>query len=253
MAHQFKKKFGQNFLRDENLLKKIVSTAQIKNKHVIEIGPGEGGLTKYLVKEATMIKAYEIDESLKHTLEKLETINSNLEVIFKDFLSVENFDTKDTNIIGNIPYNITSPILFKILDIEHIISATFMVQKEFAERLSAQPNSKAYNALSVMMQLSFDVTYAFTVTKKVFYPIPKVDSAVITLKRTNSPNKELHAFIKDCFQQKRKTLLNNLFETRAINKSQTASFLEELGYSSQVRAEQIIQKDFIKLYSKTLT
>ena len=115
MAHQFKKKFGQNFLRDENLLKKIVSTAQIKNKNVIEIGPGEGGLTKYLVKEAAMIKAYEIDESLKHTLEKLETINPNLEVIFKDFLSVENFDTKDTNIIGNIPYNITSPILFKII------------------------------------------------------------------------------------------------------------------------------------------
>ena len=78
MAHQFKKKFGQNFLRDENLLKKIVSTAQIKNKHVIEIGHGEGGLTKYLVKEAAMIKAYEIDESLKHTLEKLETINPNL-------------------------------------------------------------------------------------------------------------------------------------------------------------------------------
>jgi len=253
MAHQFKKRFGQNFLRDENLLKKIVSTAQIKNQHVIEIGPGEGGLTKYLVKEAATIKAYEIDESLKHTLEELESTNPNLEVIFKDFLSVENFDSKDTNIIGNIPYNITSPILFKVLDIEHITSATFMVQKEFAERLSAQPNSKAYNALSVMIQLSFDVTYAFTVTKKVFYPIPKVDSAVITLKRTGSQNKDLHAFIKDCFQQKRKTLLNNLFETRAINKSQAASFLEELGYSSQVRAEQIIQKDFIKLYSKTLT
>jgi 16S rRNA (adenine1518-N6/adenine1519-N6)-dimethyltransferase len=128
-----------------------------------------------------------------------------------------------------------------------------MVQKEFAERLSAQPNSKAYNALSVMMQLSFDVTYAFTVTKKVFFPIPKVDSAVITLKRISSPDKQLHAFIKDCFQQKRKTLLNNLFETRGMNKLETTLILEDLGYSSQIRAEQMKQKDFIKLYSKTLT
>lgn len=253
MAHQFKKKFGQNFLRDENLLKKIVSKAQIKGKNVIEIGPGEGGLTKYLVKEAAMIKAYEIDETLKITLEKLESLNKNLEVIFQDFLSVENFDKNYNHIIGNIPYNITSPILFKILDIEHITSITFMVQKEFAERLVAQPNAKTYNALSVMMQLSFDIIYEFTVTKKVFFPIPKVDSAVITLKRITSPDKQLHAFIKDCFQQKRKTLLNNLFETRGINKSETTLMLEELGYSSQIRAEQMKQKDFIKLYSKTLT
>ena len=253
MAHQFKKKFGQNFLRDENLLKKIVATAQIKNKHVIEIGPGEGGLTKHLVNEATSIKAYEIDETLKQSLQNLESHYSNLDVIFQDFLSVESFDTSFDHIIGNIPYNITSPILFKILDLEHIHAITFMVQKEFAERLSAQPNSKAYNALSVMMQLSFDVTYAFTVTKKVFYPIPKVDSAVITLKRTAAPDKNLHGFIKDCFQQKRKTLQNNLFDTRAIDKHKTSSILEELGYPPQIRAEQINQKDFAKLYSKTLT
>jgi 16S rRNA (adenine1518-N6/adenine1519-N6)-dimethyltransferase len=128
-----------------------------------------------------------------------------------------------------------------------------MVQKEFAERLSAKPNTKAYNALSVMMQLSFNVHYVFTVTKKVFYPIPKVDSAIITLTRTDDPNKNLHTFIKDCFQQKRKTLLNNIYETRKIEKAKISEILISLGYNPQARAEQIKQSDFKHIYSKTLT
>ena len=253
MAHQFKKKFGQNFLRDENLLKKIVSTAHIKNKKVIEIGPGEGGLTRFIVKEAQEVIAFEIDDSLKATLQQLEHKHHNLEVIFKDFLAIENLDPSFAHVIGNIPYNITSPILFKILDLEHVQSATFMVQKEFAERLTASPNTKAYNALSVMVQLSFETHYEFTVTKKVFYPIPKVDSAVISLKRKANPNQALHTFVKDCFQQKRKTILNNLYDTRGISKEATTRFLSELGYTSQTRAEQIKQNDFLALYSKTLT
>lgn len=253
MAHQFKKKFGQNFLRDDNLLKKIVTTANIKHQNVIEIGAGEGGLTKFLVKEASKVKSYEIDLSLKETLSKLQMENKNLEIIFEDFLTIQQFEESFDHIIGNIPYNITSPILFKLLDLEHIKTITLMVQKEFAERLAAQPNSKAYNALSVMMQLSFNVHYVFTVTKKVFYPIPKVDSAIITLTRTGALNKSLHAFIKDCFQQKRKTLLNNLYETRKIEKPHISEILTSLGYSSQARAEQIKQNDFKILYSKTLT
>jgi len=253
MAHQFKKRFGQNFLRDQNLLKKIVQTAKINNKHVIEIGPGEGGLTKHAIKEALSLVAYEIDTTLQPTLSLIEQSAQNVTFIYEDFLSLTKFDTKYTHIIGNIPYNITSPILFKVLALDHIERATFMVQKEFAERMTASPKTKAYNALSVMMQLSFRTTYEFTVTKKVFYPIPKVDSAIVSLQRKNVSNKELNQFVKDCFKQKRKTIINNLYETRNIPKEMISDALLSLGYVENARAEEVKPEDFVNLFNKTLT
>jgi len=253
MAHQFKKRFGQNFLRDQNLLKKIVQTAKINYKHVIEIGPGEGGLTKHAIKEALSLVAYEIDTTLQPTLSLIEQSAQNVTFIYEDFLSLTKFDTKYTHIIGNIPYNITSPILFKVLALDHIERATFMVQKEFAERMTASPKTKAYNALSVMMQLSFRTTYEFTVTKKVFYPIPKVDSAIVSLQRKNVSNKELNQFVKDCFKQKRKTIINNLYETRNIPKEMISDALLSLGYVENARAEEVKPEDFVNLFNKTLT
>jgi 16S rRNA (adenine1518-N6/adenine1519-N6)-dimethyltransferase len=253
MAHQFKKRFGQNFLRDQNLLKKIVQTAKINNKHVIEIGPGEGGLTKHAIKEALSLVAYEIDTTLQPTLSLIEQSAQNVTFIYEDFLSLTTFDTKYAHIIGNIPYNITSPILFKVLALDHIERATFMVQKEFAERMTASPKTKAYNALSVMMQLSFHTTYEFTVTKKVFYPVPKVDSAIVSLQRKNVSNKELNQFVKDCFKQKRKTIINNLYETRNIPKEMIADALLNLGYIGNARAEEVKPEDFVNLFNKTLT
>jgi len=253
MAHQFKKRFGQNFLRDQNLLKKIVQTAKINYKHVIEIGPGEGGLTKHAIKEALSLVAYEIDTTLQPTLSLIEQSAQNVTFIYEDFLSLTKFDTKYTHIIGNIPYNITSPILFKVLALDHIERATFMVQKEFAERMTASPKTKAYNALSVMMQLSFRTTYEFTVTKKVFYPIPKVDSAIVSLQRKNVSNKELNQFVKDCFKQKRKTIINNLYETRNIPKEMISDALLSLGYVENARAEEVKPEDFENLFNKTLT
>lgn len=253
MAHQFKKRFGQNFLRDQNLLKKIVQTAKIKDKHVIEIGPGEGGLTKHAIKEALSLVAYEIDTTLQPTLSLIEQSTPNVSFIYEDFLSIPTFDTKYTHIIGNIPYNITSPILFKVLALDHIERATFMVQKEFAERMTATPKTKAYNALSVMMQLSFQATYEFTVTKKVFYPVPNVDSAIVSLQRKDVSNNELNQFVKDCFKQKRKTMMNNLFETRSISKETISDALLSLGYVENARAEEVEPADFVNLFNKTLT
>lgn len=253
MAHQFKKRFGQNFLRDQNLLKKIVQTAKIKDKHVIEIGPGEGGLTKHAIREAKALVAYEIDTTLQPTLSLIEQSTPNVSFIYEDFLSIPTFDTKYTHIIGNIPYNITSPILFKVLALDHIERATFMVQKEFAERITASSKTKAYNALSVMAQLSFHATYEFTVTKKVFYPTPKVDSAIVSLQRKNVSNNELNQFVKDCFKQKRKTMMNNLFETRSISKETISDALLSLGYVENARAEEVEPADFVNLFNKTLT
>ncbi len=253
MAHQFKKRFGQNFLRDQNLLKKIVQTAKIKDKHVIEIGPGEGGLTKHAIKEALSLVAYEIDTTLQPILNLVEQSAPNVSFIYEDFLSIPTFDTKYTHIIGNIPYNITSPILFKVLALDHIERATFMVQKELAERMTATPKTKAYNALSVMMQLSFQATYEFTVTKKVFYPVPNVDSAIVSLQRKDVSNNELNQFVKDCFKQKRKTLTNNLYETRNVAKETISEALLSLGYVENVRAEEVKPSGFVNLYNKTLT
>ena len=253
MAHQFKKKFGQNFLRDQNLLKKIVQTAKINDKHVIEIGPGEGGLTKHATREAKALVAYEIDTTLQPTLSLIEQSARNVSFIYEDFLSIPTFDTKYTHIIGNIPYNITSPILFKVLALDHIERATFMLQKEFAERMTASSKTKAYNALSVMVQLSFQATYEFTVTKKVFYPTPKFDSAIVSLQRKNVSNNELNQFVKDCFTQKRKTMMNNLYETRSIPKETISDALLSLGYVENARAEEVEPADFVNLFNKTLT
>jgi len=197
--------------------------------------------------------AYEIDTTLQPTLSLIEQSAQNVTFIYEDFLSLTKFDTKYTHIIGNIPYNITSPILFKVLALDHIERATFMVQKEFAERMTASPKTKAYNALSVMMQLSFRTTYEFTVTKKVFYPIPKVDSAIVSMQRKNVSNKELNQFVKDCFKQKRKTIINNLYETRNIPKEMISDALLSLGYVENARAEEVKPEDFVNLFNKTLT
>jgi 16S rRNA (adenine1518-N6/adenine1519-N6)-dimethyltransferase len=148
--HIMKKKFGQNFLTDKNLLNKIVTSAKIDGKDVLEIGPGQGALTNYLVKYANTVTAYEVDNDLTTFLRNLESKYDNLTVIFQDILEVDLPSDKEYHVVANIPYNITSPIIFKILDIENIKSATLMVQKEVCDRITSLPNSKTYNALSVI-------------------------------------------------------------------------------------------------------
>lgn len=153
MNHQPKKKFGQNFLRDKNLLLKIVRESYIEHKNVIEIGPGQGALTSFLAEKASFVKAYEIDETLKPLLSELEIKYPNLSVIYQDFLEVEINDDQEYHVVANIPYNITSPILFKILETSQIRTASIMIQKEVADRLLAKPGTKDYNALSILLQI----------------------------------------------------------------------------------------------------
>lgn len=178
-----KKKFGQNFLTDKNLLNKIVTSAKIDGKDVLEIGPGQGALTNYLVKYANTVTAYEVDNDLTTFLRNLESKYDNLTVIFQDILEVDLPSDKEYHVVANIPYNITSPIIFKILDTENIKSATLMVQKEVCDRITSLPNSKTYNALSVILQYYMDVEKLMNVNKKLFHPVPKVDSAVFKMTR----------------------------------------------------------------------
>jgi len=248
MKHQFKKKFGQNFLKDENLLKKIVHSANINGERVIEIGPGAGALTKHLVSVASEIIAFEIDDSLEEHLNKLTENNEHLKVIYKDILEVDldEFE-KPYHVIGNIPYHITTPIIFKLSEAKNIKSITLMMQEEVGNRISANPNTKEYNALSVILQHQYDIEKIVKVNRKMFYPVPNVDSVVLRFTPKREVDIEFIQFVKACFKQKRKTLANNLFDQRNIPKETTHQILKTLGLSLNSRAEALNLHNFINI------
>lgn len=253
-----KKKFGQNFITDTNLINKIVSSSKIDDKNVIEVGPGRGALTKELAKRAKMVIAYEIDKDLTIYLDELVRNNDNLEVIYKDFLSIDFKSDKKWELIGNLPYYITTPILFKFLENNVYNSATIMVQKEVGERLISKPNSKKYNALSVIVQYLTNVERVANVSKKLFFPVPKVDSVVIRLEKKNNreipleKEQDFLRFVKACFTQKRKTLANNLTEYYNQNKEAINALLRVNQFNESVRAEQLSLNDFINLFNQII-
>lgn len=248
--HQMKKKFGQNFLTDKNLLNKIVKEANIKDKNVIEIGPGAGALTNFLVKEAKSLLAYEIDTDLRPFLEEIKDSNDNFNYVFEDILEVKLNLKEEYHVVANIPYNITSPIIFKILEEEMIKSATLMVQKEVCDRITATPNNKIYNGLSVIVQYYMDVTRLMTVSRKLFTPIPKVDSAVFKMVRKErelslEDEKLFIEIVKSSFHQKRKTISNNLSFSMEVPKDKVNLLLENCNIDPIRRAETISLDDFL--------
>lgn len=250
--HRVKKHFGQNFLTDKNLLKKIVEEANINNKDVIEIGPGMGALTQFLVKYAKTVTAYEIDLDLKQALNQLEKEHENLQVKFEDILKIDIPTDKTYDVVANIPYNITSPIIFKLLESPNINSATLMVQKEVCDRITSKPNNKEYNALTVIVNYYMDVSKIMNVNKKMFKPVPKVDSAVFKMERKekalNNVEEELFKeIVKSSFHQKRKTILNNLAFSFDLPKEEVKAILEKSKIESGNRAENISLEQFIQL------
>ncbi|MDO9629145.1 MAG: 16S rRNA (adenine(1518)-N(6)/adenine(1519)-N(6))-dimethyltransferase RsmA [Acholeplasmataceae bacterium] len=254
MNHQAKKKFGQNFLRDKNLLMKIVRESNITNQFVIEVGPGQGALTTFLASSAKKVVAYEIDLTLKPILDMLEEQFENLEVVYQDFLEADlSIYSEDIHVVANVPYYITTPILFKLLETRNIKTASLMIQKEVCERLLATPNSKQYNALSIILQYHAQASKMMDVKRHMFFPVPNVDSAVIRIvKRKESLIEEdkeslfIH-MVKEAFRQKRKTLVNNWHQGFNVPKEKIESFLIEQGYTKDVRAESLSIHDFIKL------
>lgn len=217
----FKKKYGQNFITDKNIIQKIVDKSEIdKDTLVIEIGPGAGSLTNALEKQAKNVLAYEIDESIKPILE--ENISANTQIIYDDFLKrdvkndLKKYTYKKLYVVANLPYYITTPIIIKLindkLDINKIV---IMVQKEVGNRFKAVPNTKDYNSLSIFLNYYFDVKKVMDVSKNVFIPKPKVDSIVVSFTKKQNKlkleNEEVFfKLIKDSFKQKRKTIKNNL-------------------------------------------
>lgn len=220
-----KKSLGQHFLKDENIARKIAESLNYR-AHVLEIGPGTGVLTKYLMLTCDDFKACEIDqESVAFLHETYIQLDSK--IIHGDFLKMkfENLFDAPFSVIGNFPYNISSQIFFRIIEHRNLIpEVVCMLQKEVALRMAAPPGSKTYGILSVLIGAYYDIKYLFTVNEQVFIPPPKVKSAVIRLERKESfvPDFDEEFFfriVKAGFNQRRKTLRNSLRElwTNKIN------------------------------------
>ncbi|GAF01725.1 16S rRNA (adenine(1518)-N(6)/adenine(1519)-N(6))-dimethyltransferase RsmA [Saccharicrinis fermentans] len=213
-----KKHLGQHFLTDEHIAKRIADSLTNHQTNVLEIGPGMGVLTKYLITQQDInLKVIEIDsESVTYLEENYEQLKGR--IILGDFLKMDLHDisTETLSIIGNFPYNISSQIFFKVLDYKEQISEVVgMLQKEVAERLAAPPGSKKYGILSVFLQAYYNVEYLFTVPEHVFSPPPKVKSGVIRIIRNQTQKldcdeKLFFRVVKTGFNQRRKTLSNSL-------------------------------------------
>lgn len=253
MAHQnqvrAKKHLGQHFLRDENIAQKIADTLSLDcYKDVLEIGPGMGVLTKYLLKKDITTHVIEIDtESVEYL--KNNYLNLANRIYEKDFLKYdlkEVFKTKPFAIIGNFPYNISSQIVFKTLEMrDQIPEFSGMFQKEVAQRICSKEGSKVYGILSVLTQAFYDADYLFTVSPSVFNPPPKVDSGVLLLKRKANyriacDEALFFKVVKTAFQQRRKTLRNSL---KTFNLSDNLKANTIFGQ----RPEQLAVAQFIEL------
>ena len=249
-----KKRFGQNFLVDQNILDKICNEINASSDDlIIEIGPGKGALTSKLKEKGANLLCYEIDTDLKPYLSKYT--DDKTKIIFKDILEANIIeDIKDIKynnllIVGNLPYYITTPIIKKLIKLKLPVSEMiFMVQEEVADRFSAKENTKDYSAITLYLKYYYNVTKQFRVSKKSFSPIPKVESAIIKLtRRDNKPivNEDKYfKLLEDSFRMKRKTLKNNLseYDFNRINK-----ILKEYNYSDLVRAEELPEEVFLAI------
>ena len=213
------KKYGQNFLIDANIVAKIASQSSDKEHLTLEIGPGIGSLTQMLARYAKEVVAYEIDPKLIPLLKDNFKDVSNIHIIHEDFMDVDFkkafYANKQINVCANLPYYVTTPILFKLFESNlDILKITVMVQKEVADRFKAKVKDSDYNALSLIVNYLYDVKTVMQVPSSVFYPRPKVDSTVISFipKRERDFNyeKAFFALVKRAFAKRRKTLYNNL-------------------------------------------
>lgn len=254
-----KKSFGQNFLKDVNVINKIVSSINYThNDLIIEIGPGKGALTSVLRNNGARVIAFEIDERMHEFLDKLE--DDNIKVIYKDILKVnlsdilKEYKYDKLYVIANLPYYITTPIIEKLIDNEvKIDELTVMVQNEVADRFCAKPGTSAYGMMTVILNSKYDLKKLFVVSKYSFDPVPKVESAVVNFKYNelnhceNLDMSNLKKFLSLAFSHKRKTLKNNIGNEMF---EKISSILLDNGFSSSVRAEEIPLNIYIELCNK---
>ena len=255
-----KKAFGQNFLIDSNIINKIVDSADVLSSGVIEIGPGLGAMTEALTQKAKKVLAYEIDNDMVEILQN-NIKADNFKILNVDFLKadlnkdLEFFDDCDrVVVVSNLPYYITTPIIFKLLASEtRITEFYFMVQKEVAQRFTGKPNTKDYNSLSVLIQYRTNAKILFNVPRTCFHPAPDVESAIIKLVKVKrdydiANEEKFISFVQNLFALRRKTIVNNLSSKYSFSKEQISNVLIEEGFSDKARAEELDLSEIVKIY-----
>lgn len=266
----FTKSLGQNFLIDENILQKLITSAGIrKEDNVLEIGPGVGTMTRALAAAARRVTAVEIDKRLLPILKETLQGYSNVSVVLGDILKMDlsaltakAFDGEPYMVVANLPYYITTPILMAFLESEQIYSAlVIMVQREVARRMAALPGSKDYGALSVAVQYHTIPRVLCSVPASVFMPPPKVDSMVIALEKRKVPAVDVpdrrlfFSVVRAAFAQRRKTLLNTLGDAGLYpgTKADLRVFLEEIGISPERRGETLDLEEYADITRALVT
>ena len=257
-SFDFKKSLGQNFLKDENIIRKIINQVNVnKDDLVIEIGPGAGSLTKYLKDLDSRVFCFEIDTRLKDELEKYKS--DKLDIIFEDFLNVNLKDFlsdkkyKKLVFIGNLPYYISTAIINKITSECNADEIIIMVQKEVADRFMATEGCKQCGSISVFLNYNYDIKRVVNVPKECFVPKPKIDSSVVKFVKKEKlyvkDEKFFYKFIKDAFMHKRKNLRNNLYtyDLEIIEK-----VLKSFGKDLRSRAEELSLEVFVNISNELL-
>lgn len=256
---KFKKKFGQNFLKDTNLLRAIVADAKVQdNDNVLEIGAGAGALTTQICAVVTKGKvvSVEIDYTLREFLLTKFANTANIEFVFGDILRIPTeeimakFGGKPFKVVANLPYYISSPIIFYLIESGlPIQSITVMLQKELVDRITAIPGGKDYGALTVILSLYGRVTKTRDVPRQMFTPMPNVDSAIlnIEIQPTSLPIISIAKVVKACFAMRRKTLVNNLIEGLKLSREEAYRVLTKLNLPLDIRAEKLDKNQFVAL------
>ena len=250
--HTPRKRFGQHFLHDQYVIKRIIDSLKINDQDIwVEIGPGQGALTNHLPTNINKLILIEIDRDLAKQLESKYAQNDNVVIINQDILKVDFDQLRESNkklrIVGNLPYNISTPIFFHLAKyVDNISDMTFMVQKEVADRLTAGAGNKTYGRLTLSAGLRFSIRKLFNVSKGAFNPPPKVESSIIRLmphaNQTPQPLAEkFDLLVKSAFLKRRKTLKNSLESLVSLEDFEQASI------SPSLRAEALTINDFLKL------
>lgn len=256
----FKKKFGQNFLKDKNILENIALKSEIDNDTlVIEIGVGAASLTNVICNYAKNVLGYEIDETLKPIINEVLDGKDNVQIIYDDFLKrnvlndIQKYKYEKLYVVANLPYYITTPIIEKIInDKLNVDKIVVMVQKEVGDRFSAKPGTKEYNSLTIFLNYYFNIKKIINVSRNSFVPAPNVDSVIVEMtKKENNYNIKnedaLFKLIRDAFKYKRKNLKNNL---KGYNLEKINEVLNNYNLDLTVRAETLTLDQFIEIYKK---
>jgi 16S rRNA (adenine1518-N6/adenine1519-N6)-dimethyltransferase len=247
MLRPVKKEYGQHFLVDRNILEVIGRLAELVPEDVVlEIGPGQGVLTRYLAERVGRVRAIEIDPALEPALNELP---ENVDLVFGDALRIE-LPQDATKLVANLPYNVATPLVVESLDgLPNVRLWCVMVQREVAERFFAQPGTKEYGAVSVLVQLAAERSGFHAVSRTVFRPQPNVDSALVAFRRIELPENygRVKELVTAAFAHRRKTLPNSVAQAGLASREQAAEALVAIGRPAEARAEALAPAEFVAL------